>query len=187
MDGLDLQNIAREYVRIFPSDKAKLEPLLAQIGAHEPLNDRDNFRGHITCAGMVVSPDLQKILLIHHNLHKLWLQPGGHLERDDKDPLEAARREVIEETGVAIARYVPINASIRLVPVDIGVHSVKANAARHEQDHYHYDFRYVFVASSEKLNYLPAEVSDARWFAFSAPETEHVAEVLKRISEYQLV
>lgn len=43
-----------------------------------------------------------KVLLIAHKKFRKWLPPGGHLEEDETPP-EAARREVLEETGLEIA------------------------------------------------------------------------------------
>ena len=43
-----------------------------------------------------------KVLLHHHKKFGKWLPPGGHLEPNET-PSEAARREVLEETGLQIA------------------------------------------------------------------------------------
>lgn len=42
--------------------------------------------------------DKQKVLLIYHRKLNKWLPPGGHIEADESPP-DAARREVLEETG----------------------------------------------------------------------------------------
>ncbi len=42
-----------------------------------------------------------KVLLHHHRKLGKWLPPGGHLEANETPP-EAARREVLEETGLEI-------------------------------------------------------------------------------------
>ncbi len=52
-----------------------------------------------TVAVFVVSQG--SILMHFHRKLSLWLPPGGHIEKDEL-PDEAALREVLEETGVAI-------------------------------------------------------------------------------------
>ena len=44
----------------------------------------------------------QRVLLVHHARLDRWLLPGGHVEPEDGCVEDAARREVIEETGVAL-------------------------------------------------------------------------------------
>lgn len=43
----------------------------------------------------------EKVLLIFHNKLKKWLAAGGHMEANET-PVETARREVKEETGLEI-------------------------------------------------------------------------------------
>src|SRR3954454_4721813 len=58
--------------------------------------------GHITCTGLVRSPDRESILLIHHGRLDRWLLPGGHVEAEDHELWDTARREVVEETGATL-------------------------------------------------------------------------------------
>ena len=52
---------------------------------------------HFTATGFVVHDG--HVLLHWHPKVKAWLPPGGHIE-DNEDPVQAVRREVLEETGV---------------------------------------------------------------------------------------
>jgi 8-oxo-dGTP pyrophosphatase MutT (NUDIX family) len=54
---------------------------------------------HFTVAVFVVWEG--KVLLHHHRKLRMWLPPGGHIEKDEL-PDEAAVREVWEETGVQV-------------------------------------------------------------------------------------
>jgi 8-oxo-dGTP pyrophosphatase MutT (NUDIX family) len=73
--------------------------LLTTIGA--PLLSRERAPSHLTASAAVLSPDgRQTCLVLHHKL-QLWVQPGGHLERTDASVLDAAAREVLEETGLS--------------------------------------------------------------------------------------
>lgn len=57
--------------------------------------------GHFTVGALVLDEPGRHVLLVDHPKAGLWLPPGGHLEPDDTSLLEAARREVREETGLA--------------------------------------------------------------------------------------
>src|SRR5262245_33176525 len=80
---------------------------------------RDQFApGHITCTGLVAGPCGGRLLLIHHDRLDRWLLPGGHVEAEDASVQDAARREVIEETGVDLdsARPVLIGMDVHGIP-----------------------------------------------------------------------
>ncbi|RLS89050.1 MAG: NUDIX domain-containing protein, partial [Planctomycetota bacterium] len=43
----------------------------------------------------------KKVLVIHHKKLDKWLPLGGHIELDE-DPEQAALRETLEESGLAV-------------------------------------------------------------------------------------
>lgn len=94
--------------------------------------------GHFTASAFVLSPARDSLLLVHHSKLRRWLQPGGHLERHDADPIVAARREVLEETGLEALQ--PIGNGL----LDVDVHEIPARPD--EPAHLHLDLRFAFVA-----------------------------------------
>lgn len=94
--------------------------------------------GHFTASAFVLSPARDSILLVHHSKLRRWLQPGGHLESHDVDPVAAARREVLEETGLDALE--PLDEGL----LDVDVHEIPAR--RDEPAHLHLDLRFAFVA-----------------------------------------
>ena len=56
---------------------------------------------HFTSTTFVLHPKENKILLHWHNKVNTWLPPGGHVE-DNETPVDAVRRETLEETGLKI-------------------------------------------------------------------------------------
>src|SRR5262245_385103 len=104
---------------IDPSDGELLKSreliLLLLEHTSAPFSRRQFTPGHITCTGLVLSPDRRKLLLVHHRRLDRWLLPGGHVEKEDASLADASRREVIEETGVLL-RPEPAPA---LVGVDV--------------------------------------------------------------------
>jgi len=182
-----INEVVQQYLAHFPEDKTNLDKLLQQLKSGEVLNNRRNFNGHITGAGLVLSADRSKILLIHHNIHQKWLQPGGHWENDESDPLQAAEREIYEETGLHNLQYVPLDAATPLVPVYLETHYIAANPAKDEPEHWHHDFRYLFISSTEELIPQLDEVAEARWFALDAPEIETVRPIINRLKKLNFV
>ena len=59
------------------------------------------MKRYFTGAGLILSDDNTKVLLILHKKFDLWLPPGG-LREDDEFAHEAALREVKEEVGFKV-------------------------------------------------------------------------------------
>lgn len=130
-----------------PSDGESLKSreLVLMILAHTPAPfSRNQFRpGHITATGLVLAPDGVRVLLVHHNRLDRWLLPGGHIESEDPTPACAARREVIEETGVSLAP----GGDPPLIGID--VHGIPPKGA--EPYHLHHDLIFFFHAATERV------------------------------------
>ncbi|BAS29111.1 NUDIX hydrolase [Limnochorda pilosa] len=73
-----------------------------------------------------------RVLLLWHRKHRMWLPPGGHIEAGEL-PDDAARREVLEETGlevelvgprglpeVQVPRQLVVPAGIQVEPIGPG-------------------------------------------------------------------
>jgi len=113
------------------------EALLALVGAVPDPGSRTQFApGHVTVSGLVLSHERNAVLLVFHERLQRWLQPGGHLEPSDRTLVDAARREVREETGLIVEDPAPV-----LVGVD--VHDIPA--AGGEPPHRHHDLMFRFV------------------------------------------
>ncbi len=94
-----IKDIFESYNLLYPEE---LFPVLSkQIqNRDQDIISRKNFIGHVVADGCVIDPRNKKILMIYHATHKQWFTPGGHIDAEDEYPAYAARREVIEETGV---------------------------------------------------------------------------------------
>jgi 8-oxo-dGTP pyrophosphatase MutT (NUDIX family) len=123
-----------------------------------PFSRSQFLPGHITCTGLVLAPDGRKLLLVHHKRLDRWLLPGGHVEPDDPEIWDAARREVVEETG---AELLPDPAP-RLVGLD--VHGIPAKRA--EPYHLHHDLIFAFRASQDSVQTSP----ESRAVVWCTPE-----------------
>jgi 8-oxo-dGTP pyrophosphatase MutT (NUDIX family) len=97
------------------------------------------------------------VLLVHHARLGRWLQPGGHVEPGDASPIASARREVLEECG--LAELDPIGSA----PIDLDVHEIPGRGQ--EPGHLHYDLRYAFAVSGTPALRQSEESIALRWVA----------------------
>ncbi|MEH0644383.1 NUDIX domain-containing protein [Streptomyces scabiei] len=78
------------------------------------------------------------------------------MEPSDGTLLQAAGRELTEETGIPPYVITPHSQT----PLHIDVHPIEANPARDEQ---HFDFRFLFRTTADIGELQTEEVSDAAW------------------------
>jgi 8-oxo-dGTP pyrophosphatase MutT (NUDIX family) len=116
---------------------------------------------HFTATTYVVRDG--KVLLHLHRRQKIWLPPGGHIERDEL-PEDAARREIEEETGLRLRLHSEFEAE--RLSEEMGADVVPQPAFILVEDinpfHQHIDFTY-FALAPEGVE--PEEESGFSWFA----------------------
>ena len=149
------------YLRIFPDEENLLSSLIKQVSKNQNIFSRRNFEGHITASGLVISSD-KKVLVVFHNKLQKFLQPGGHIEKDDKNIIFSAMREVKEETNlnnIELCSWCLDNNS----PIMIDTHKIPENKQKNEEEHYHHDFMFIFLTKEEDITLDTNEVSDFCW------------------------
>lgn len=107
----------------------------------------------------------QKILLLYHQKLEKWLPPGGHVELNET-PSEAARREVLEETGLEIEFYTQENISLdywNAVSIERPYLCLLENipAYRDIPAHQHIDFIYI----AKPITVSESSSHAYRWFS----------------------
>jgi 8-oxo-dGTP pyrophosphatase MutT (NUDIX family) len=156
--------------------RARMLELCAVPG--DPLR-RDHFDpGHFTASAFVLAPDRGALLLVHHRKLDRWLQPGGHVEPGDADLCAAARREVLEETGLGELELE------RPGSFDLDVHPIPPLGS--ELAHHHFDVRFLFRAHERELR-VSAESKAVRWVPLAeiggAGSDESVLRAVRKLGE----
>jgi len=104
---------------------------------------------HVTASAIVVGT--RGTVLHRHKRLGRWMQPGGHIDPGES-PSDAARREAIEELGLAVEHP---DGVPRLIHID--VHEAALG-------HTHLDLRYLLSGSADDPHPPPGESPEARWF-----------------------
>jgi len=155
-----LVSVAIDFVSTFPpgeDDKSQELTLGMLRHSPDPLSRRQFTPGHLTCTGIVLHPDRESFLLIHHKRLDRWLAPGGHVEPEDESPRAAAAREVLEETGVPVEAGAPFLAGI-------DVHGIPPKGD--EPYHLHHDLKFGLVAATTALT-VSSETMAVLWCPFA--------------------
>ncbi|MFF0312653.1 NUDIX hydrolase [Streptosporangium sp. NPDC004379] len=155
-----IRAVIGDYLDAHPEEKRGLAPILELLDDGAGLTSRKEFRGHATAGAILADPD-GRVLHIHHLALDRWLLPGGHLEPSDATLLDAALRELVEETGVPSHAVTPVGDR----PVHIDVHPIPANDAKGEPAHQHFDFRFLFRTTADVGPLQTEEITDAAWRA----------------------
>lgn len=162
-------NIMDKYLEIFPEEEKRQEQFIKYVENHnkDEVIDWNNFEGHIVTGGIIYSKQEKKFLVVYHKDLQMYVYPGGHVDSNDINPLTAASREVIEETGLKKIEQLKITED-QLIPFDIDTHIVKRNERLNLPKHYHFDFRYLFTINEiEEINIDKNELENYKWVELS--------------------
>ena len=146
---MNIQKILEEYLKIYPEEANIQKPLKDFLKDNIELSNPKSSKGHMTAMAIVYCENLNSILLLQHKDLNVWLAPGGHSELNDTSMLETAIRELKEETGLTNLKCVSMSNNI-LVPLDINSHLIPKSDKKNMPEHYHHDFRYLFIIENEK-------------------------------------
>ncbi len=157
--------ILNDYLLLYPEERQRQSYLATYLKTHndKEIIDWNNFNGHIVAGGFIYAKEEHKFLVLYHKDLKMFLYPGGHVNSNDKNPLEIAKREIMEETGLNNLKQLKLTTN-ELIPIDIDTHLIKSNDRLNLPEHYHFDFRYLFIVDKiSKIKIEEDEISNYKW------------------------
>jgi 8-oxo-dGTP pyrophosphatase MutT (NUDIX family) len=150
----DARRVLDRWVPPNDEQAAVLDQFQKLFAEHADPTRRDNPGAHITASALVVSAELDRVLLCLHGRVRRWLQVGGHCEDADVSLAGAALREAVEESSIGGLRADP-------VPIDLDIHPVECRYG----PAYHYDVRFALLAPPGAVPVVSHESLDLAWFA----------------------
>ena len=182
-----VKELYSKYIAIYKDDSAALKLLAEQLeNDDQDIISRKNFVGHVTASAFIVNKNTRQVLLLHHKSLGKLLQPGGHVDNMDSSPLDAALREVEEETGLRSEdlELRPILRQCTEVPFHIDSHYIPENPRKNEPGHYHHDFRYLYITDKSDISINDKESKGFRWIDWDIfAEDPHFTIVVDRIED----
>ncbi len=141
-----------------PAQDSLRHAVLAFVQGRADACRRECVPGHVTASALVLDDSGGRVLLTLHPRLGRWVQLGGHCDDDDTDIVGAARREAIEESGVADLRIAPGLAAVHVHPVvcSLGVPTR------------HLDLQFVAHAPAGAQIAISDESDDLRWWPADA-------------------
>ncbi|MGW0867053.1 NUDIX hydrolase [Streptomyces sp. NPDC002611] len=154
------------YLERYPDEAELLSRPVQMLSSGEGFASRRSFPMHVTVGALLVRGGCE-ILLIEHRAYGITLQPGGHLEPTDTTLIDAAVRELSEETGLDAAAVFLADP----VPAYVEYGRVPARPEKGEPDHYHLDIGFAFTTDHADVGQIQeAEVTDAAWYPLTDAE-----------------
>jgi 8-oxo-dGTP pyrophosphatase MutT (NUDIX family) len=137
--------------------RALRDAYLDFLREHPDAMSRECRVGHLTASALVLDEHRRRVLLTLHPKVGRWLQLGGHVEPGDPSLREAARRETIEEGGIA-------DVTVSAMPLRLDRHPVPCGGAMSE----HLDVQYLALVPADAQEVMSDESDDLRWFDVDA-------------------
>lgn len=179
----EIQAMLAAYTARYPEERAAMEPFVRYVGSFDApaLYDRKNFVGHLTAGALIVSrrPDASCCSSTSNSASGFSRRPCGSLGRS---VLDAAFQEAREETGIGRDRLELLapTDSLPPVPADADGHYIPPCPSKGEDEHWHFDMRFVFLFDGDPRVVIDRAESDGfRWVTLdelaSMPDFRRIA------------
>lgn len=138
-----------------PEQAALRDRFVAHLASHPDGMTRECAGAHLTCGVLVISHDGSEVLLNLHGKAGSWVAFGGHCEPGDRSLIDAAARELREESGLS-------DFWVRGEIAQLDVHPVGFCTPHGHVEHF--DVRFVARASEGAVPQASDESHEVRWF-----------------------
>ena len=142
------------YNSVSQDEQLYKKTMMQFISDYRDCFERSLQVGHITASSWLLNKHKTHALLMHHVKLDKWLQLGGHCD-GNSNVLDVAIKEAQEESGIVAIE--PLSESL----FDIDIHLIPAN--KKEQEHYHYDVRFLLHVTSDQDFIQNSESKELRW------------------------
>jgi 8-oxo-dGTP pyrophosphatase MutT (NUDIX family) len=145
-----------------PEQATLRDEYVSHLASYPEALARSCAPGHLTAGALVLSAELDSVLLNLHGRAGRWFAFGGHWEPGDDSLLATASREAAEESGVR-------GLAVDPEPVHLDRHRVGFCRGHDRTDHL--DVRYAALAPHGAQPHVSDESIDVRWWSLaSLPE-----------------
>ncbi len=176
--GHNIINDILSYECIHDCERVNKLLILAFIQNNAYCFERSSEDGHVTGSALLVSHDMKYVLLHFHNLIGRWINFGGHAD-GSADILGVAKRELIEESGIADVELLSKN------PSSLDIHYIPHNDLKNENEHLHYDIMYTFICKKPEIVLESPEGLAMSWIPIDLlrhyPSDHKLVRALKRV------
>lgn len=156
MHRQELLTMLKQHQSRFMDEAGYLSRAISFVEAQPNCFQRELWPAHVTGSTWVVSPDRNRVLLMHHKKHDQWFQPGGHAD-GDADILRVALRETIEETGLDSSEVKLLGMDV----FDVDIHDIPAIGD--DPQHEHIDIRFLVEIDDSLVVPGNDESHQVRW------------------------
>lgn len=124
-------------------------------------------RQNTTSVVLITQDAPRRILLTFHEALGRWVPPGGHQEAGE-NPIDTGEREVLEETGIDIKKYIPnqnpLNGNTVAIPLPQYFFEERIEASGTSPMHYHLDFVYIVFIPFQEPRPHSKKPHQTQWF-----------------------
>ena len=145
------------YIPYNDQETKDRQTLLSWINTGMDLFTRENSFAHWTASAWVVNQNMDRVLMVYHNIYDSWSWMGGHADGDE-DLLHVAMKE---ESGLKEVH--PL--SDELFSLEILTVDGHMKKGQYVSSHLHLNVTYLLMADdSQQLTIAQEENSGVKWF-----------------------